>query len=324
MQLNTSNSSGEQSHLELAWFRLPIDSELRDHFDALIHKIYVLIVIGFINNLILLLLILKRPDKKPLTSRALHLANYCIVNVIATLLGSICVLSRYTEQNLCSFKFEAIIFSIVLPWYYPGGFLLTLTQYTIIVKPFKSITIDPRKVKTTVLLLLIHWFADCLILVMVPNLVEDFLLYLKVMVMIIVSMSWIFTAGITFMGIRMVQELYKRNKVLHNTFNLSQTQQHTVTKQNTRLVKIILFYFLTIVIFSMPTNTAYLVILYCSECNHHLLARVCLYTMPAFLAIPVIHPIYWVVATPQYYMEFKRLIHKVFLSFCRRVSRGES
>ena len=324
MSLDSLKITDSQKYLTLGWFHLPIEPE--ENFSAIRILVDILLVTSVVPNIILLWVIWKNPDKKPRSDKDFLLANLSIVNSCAALFVLVGMIESRTKlSNTITYKVQAILVSIILPKYYSCVFLLTLTQYAVIVKPLKFKLIDPRNVKTTKAFLLILWIVTSAVLIITPIFYEDFHEYIKVMVMVIVCLSWITTLWITYMYIRIIHKLWKRRKDLKEKFNLSKTRQGTIAiRQNNRLAKVLLFFIVTLVLFSLPSNTAYLFFLYCSQCSQRTLVKACLYTLPLFLTLPSIHPIHWLVGTPSYYKELKKQAKKILvLVLCRRKENQE-
>ena len=267
---------------------------------------HILLVMSVILNIILLWMIWKNPDNKQRMNTNFLLTNLGVVNIVSTALALVQLLTKFH----C--KVGVIILSIILPKYYPSVFFLTLYQYAIIVVPLKFKSLDPHKIKTTKIFLSIHWIVTTVVLIITPIFYHDFEKYVKVIVMVIVCMSWIATAGISYMYVRILHTLWKRQNDLKHKFNASHTQQGIIViHQNKRLAKKLFLFIVTLVLFSLPSNTAYVFILYCPKCNQRILAKICLYTLPLFTALPVLHPVYWLIVTPSYYKELKRQARKV-------------
>lgn len=318
MSQNSTNISGFQEYFAKAWFLLPIEPDENTLFIKVSDDI--LIITGIILNIVLLWMIWKNPDKKPRNCRALLLANLSIVNLFATIFGLICSIEdKIKSYRICTFKAGAIATSLVLPKYYPSVFILTLTQYALIVKPLEFNSIDLQNVRTTKIAICVHWIVVATVMIIIPIFIEDFNKYLKVMVMLLVCLSWISTTAVTYMYIRTLYTLWKRNDNLRKRFNASTTEQGIlIISQNIRLARTMLFFIVTLVLFTLISNTAYMFLLYCPECDQRVLVKVCLYTIPMFLAVPAMLPIHWIIGTPQYWNEVKRQIRKL-LVFCRCV-----
>jgi hypothetical protein len=320
MSSDLGNVANSSRYFSLAWFRFPIEPE--ENIKVIEVLFDIILGMSLVSNIILFWMIWKNPDKKPRSSKDLLLANLSIVNVLSTLFGVVARIDNHVRSSSLSrmtltHKAGAIMLSIILPKYYPSVFLLTLTQYGMIVKPLKFKSMDPQKVKTTMIFLGIHWVLTTAVLIIIPIVYEDFDKYLKVMVTVIVCLSWVIIAFIAYMFIRILHTLWKRHNNLKKRFNVSATQQGTVAiRQNTRLARVLFVFIATLVLCSLPSNTTYLFILHCSQCDQRVLVKACLYTLPLFLALQVIHPIYWLIATPTYYKELKRQARKL-LVFCR-------
>ncbi|XP_028401771.1 uncharacterized protein LOC114524787 [Dendronephthya gigantea] len=315
MSLNSTNISGFQGYFALSWFLLPIKPEENTQVILVLKDI--LIITGIILNIVLLWMIWRNPGKKPRNSRALLLANLSIVNLIATIFGLICSIEdKIKSYRICTFKAGAIAISLVLPKYYPSVLLLTLIQYALIVKPLEFKTIDPRKIRTTKIFICIHWIVVTTVMIILPILTDDFNKYLKVIVMLLVLLSWISTTAIAYMCVRTLYTLWKRNDNLRKRFNASATQQGLVViGQNMRLARTTFFFIVTLFFFTLISNTAYMFLLYCPECDKRVLVKVCFYTIPMFLAVPAMLPINWLIGTPQYWNEVKKQIRKLLVYF---------
>ena len=318
MSLDSLNITNSQKYFVLGWFLLP--TEPQDNITVIEILGEILKIASLVPNIILLWVIWKNPGKKPRSNKDLLLANLSIVNIFVALFGLVITIENRTKlYHVITYKVQAIVLSILLPKYYSCVFLLTLTQYALIVKPLKFKLVDPRNVKTTKAFLLILWIVTSAVLIITPIFYEDFHEYIKVMVMVIVCLSWITTLWITYMYLRILHKLWKRRNDLKNMFNLSETRQGTIAiRQNNRLAKVLLFFIVTLVLFSLPSNTAYLFFLYCSQCSQRALVKACLYTLPLFLALITIHPIYWLSGTPSYYKELKKQAKKVLVFCCRK------
>ena len=317
MSSDLGNVSNSSRYFSFAWFRFPIEPE--ENIKVIEVLFDIILGMSLVSNIILFWMIRKNPDKKPRSTKDLLLANLSIVNILATLFGVVASIDNHVRpsKTTWTYKAGAIMLSIILPKYYPSVFMLTLTQYGMIVKPFKFKSMDPQKVKTTMIFLGINWVLTTAVLIIIPIVYEDFDKYLKVMVTVIVCLSWVIIAFIAYMFIRILHTLWKRHNDLKKRFNVSATQQGTVAiRQNTRLARVLFVFIATLVLCSLPSNTTYLFILHCSQCDQRVLVKACLYTLPLFLALQVIHPIYWLIATPTYYKELKRQARKLSV-FCR-------
>jgi hypothetical protein len=306
----------DSQYFVLGWFRFPVEQEDNITVIEILGEIFKITPI--LPNIMLLWAIWKYQDKKPRSDKDLLLANLAIVNILTALFGVAILIEQSTGiSNVITYKVQAIVLSILLPKYYSCMFLLTLTQYVLIVKPLKFKLIDPRKIKTTKIFLVLHWIVVTAVLIITPIFYGDFDKYIKVMVMIIVCFSWKITLWMGYMYTRILHRLWKRNNDLQKKFNASETRQGTIAlRQNNRLARALLFFIVTLVLFSLPSNTAYLFFLYCPQCSQRVIVKVCLYTLPLVLALITVHPIHWIIATPSYYKELKRQAVKIFV-FCR-------
>jgi hypothetical protein len=317
MSSDLGNVANSSRYFSLAWFRFPIEPE--ENIKVIEVLFDIILGMSLVSNIILFWMIQKNPDKKPRSSKDLLLANLSIVNFLSTLFGVVASIDNHVRPSKATWTYKAgaIMLSIILPKYCPSVFMLTLTHYGMIVKPFKFKSMDPQKVKTTMIFLGINWVLTTAVLIIIPIVYEDFDKYLKVMVTVIVCLSWVTIAFIAYMFIRILHTLWKRHNDLKKRFNVSATQQGTVAiRQNTHLARVLFVFIATLVLCSLPSNTTYLFILHCSQCDQRVLVKACLYTLPLFLALQVIHPIYWLIATPTYYKELKRQARKL-LVFCR-------
>ena len=309
--LNTSNPT---LYFAAAWFRFPVEPE--ENIEVIKVLLDILLITALLLNFILLWIIWKT-EKKPLSSMTMLLVDLCIVNILAVIFAIVNTIRKHRNAfSGTSYKVEAIMLSILLPKYYPSIFLLTLIRYAMIVKPLKFKLIDPRKVKTTKIFVGFHWVATTVVLIITPIVYEDFDKYVKVMVMIIMCCSWTFTAVMAYMCIRILHTLWKRQNNLRSRFNVTQTLQGSIAlHQNKRLAKVLFMFIVTLVILSLPSNTAYLFILYCQQCNQRVLVKFCLYTFPMFIGVPAWHALHWLIATPLYYIELKRQANKLVVFF---------
>lgn len=311
---NSSNTPNPAVCFSAAWFRFPVGPE--ENIEVVKVLLGILLITALLLNFILLWIMWKT-EKKPLSNMTMLLVDLAIVNILAVTFGIVNTIRNHRETLTgTSYKVEAIMLSIIIPKYYPSIFLVTLMRYAMIVKPLKFKLLDPRKVKTTKIFVGFHWVATTVVLIITPIVYDDFDKYVKVMVMIIMCCSWILTAGMAYMCIHILHTLWKRQNDLKSRFNATQTLQGRIAlHQNKRLAKVLFTFIVILIIFSLPSNTAYLFILYCPQCNQRVLVKFCLYTLPTFMGLPAWHALHWLIATPLYYKELKRQAYNLVVFF---------
>lgn len=306
--------SDPTKYFAAGWFFFPVEPEER--IDVIKVLLSTLMIMALLLNS-MLLWIMWKAEKKPLSHMTLLLVSLSIVNIAAAAFAMVFKIKNHNRTpTTTSYKVEAIMLSMLLLKYYPYMSLLTLIRYAMIVTPLKFKLLDPRKIKTTKIFLVFHWIATTVVLIITPIIYDDFDGYMKLMIVIIMCCSWICTAGMAYMSIHILHTLWKRQNDLKKRFNATQTQQGNIALyQNKRLAKVLFAFIVILVIFSLPSNTAYLFIQYCSQCNQRVLAKICLYTLPMFVALPAWHAVYWLIATPLYYKELKRQAYKMVVFF---------
>ena len=302
MSANFTGSASIPEVLTIGWFRFPIDIDMNFEVVEILH--HILVVLSFLTNPILLYIIIKTSTGK---NSGLLLAIICLTNIFVTGFGFIKIISG----SLINDDIMSRVMSISLPMYYLATFLLALNNYGLIVIPLKFKTLSPKP-KTLVGILGLVWVTVTLVLVIGPSLVnfDDTMILTAV-----VAFCWSATIIIAIMYAKILLTLYRRKVTLRRTLNVSGSRQGVVViKQNTRLAKVLLFYILVLIVLTLPLYTSIMLEMRCSQCDKRTLVMFSVYSLPATMTLPVIHVFHWLLFTPLYYIEVKRLVKKAF--FC--------
>ena len=306
-------TASSPDYFSIGWFRYPVGIEenykvVSDIYDSLN-------VVSLFLNPVLLAVIIKNPGSTTQTNSSVSLAAYCLLNIAVSCFG---VLNFFGD--FVSYKLMATVLSMFIPMYFIIMFLLALNTFGVIVKPLTYKTLAPTRPRTVALFL----FLTALLLVatfsVAASCVEDFAEYVKITMTILVSFCWIATLTILAMYIQILTTLFRRKRDLKRRFNLSSTNQGLlVIKQNTKLAKVLFAYIATMVTLTLPFSTSLILVMYCSQCNLRTAMKFSLYMIPIAMTMPVLHALHWIIFTPQYYKEIKRLARRG-LVFCRILS----
>ena len=306
-------TASSPDYFSIGWFRYPVGIEenykvVSDIYDSLN-------VVSLFLNPVLLAVIIKNPGSTTQTNSSVSLAAYCLLNIAVSCFG---VLNFFGD--FVSYKLMATVLSMFIPMYFIIMFLLALNTFGVIVKPLTYKTLAPTRPRTVALFL----FLTALLLVatfsVAASCVEDFAEYVKITMTILVSFCWIATLTILAMYIQILATLFRRKRDLKTRFNLSSTNQGLlVIKQNTKLAKVLFAYIATMVTLTLPFSTSLILVMYCSQCNLRTAMKFSLYMIPIAMTMPVLHALHWIIFTPQYYKEIKRLARRG-LVFCRILS----
>ena len=292
----------------IGWFRFP--TSVDENYEVIIVLHDILVVLSFLTNPILLFIIIKTFGKSSGKNSGILLASICLTNIFVFSFGVI----KIFGGSAIDYGIMTRVMSIFLPMYYFAIFCLALNHYGLIVTPLKFQILSPKP-KTMVGILGIVWITMTLGLV-APSLASDFDLYVKVTITTVVALCWLASIIIAIMYTRILLTLYQRKLTLHRTLNMSRSRQGLVViKQNTKLAKVLSFYTLVLVVLTLPLYTSVILALHCSKCDTPVMTKFTLYCLPPGMSVPIIHVFHWLLATPQYYREVKRLIKKVF-AFC--------
>ena len=303
MSTNFTGNASIPKILTIGWFRFPIDIDMNYEVIVILH--HILVVSSFLTNPILLCIIVKTLSNATGKNSGLLLAIICLTNIFVTGFGFI----KIINGSVISDDIMSRVMSIFLPMYYLTTFLLALNNYGLIVIPLKFKTLSPKP-KTLVGILGLVWITVTLVFVVAPSLVnfDD-----SVIVTAVVAFCWSVTIIIAIMYAKILLTLYRRKVTLRRTLNVSGSRQGLVViKQNTRLAKVLLFYILVLIVLTLPLYTSVMLERRCSPCDKRALVMFIGYSLPAAMSMPVIHVFHWLLLTPLYYKEVKRLIKKVF------------
>ena len=306
-------TASSPDYFSIGWFRYPVGIE--ENYEVISDIYDSLNVVSLFLNPVLLAVIIKNPGSTTQTNSSVSLAAYCLLNIAVSCFG---VLNFFGD--FVSYKLMATVLSMFIPMYYTIMFLLALNTFGVIVKPLTYKTLAPTRPRTVALFL----FLTALLLVatfsVAASCVEDFAEYVKITMTILVSFCWIATLTILAMYIQILTTLFRRKRDLKTRFNLSSTNQGLlVIKQNTKLAKVLFAYIVIIVTFTLPLYTSLILVMYCSQCNQRTAMKFSLYMIPISMSMPVFHAVHWMIFSPQYYKEIKRLARRV-LVVCRIVS----
>ena len=306
-------TASSPDYFSIGWFRYPVGIEenykvVSDIYDSLN-------VVSLFLNPVLLAVIIKNPGSTTQTNSSVSLAAYCLLNIAVSCFG---VLNFFGD--FVSYKLMATVLSMFIPMYFIIMFLLALNTFGVIVKPLAYKTLAPTRPRTVALFL----FLTALLLVatfsVAASCVEDFAEYVKITMTILVSFCWIATLTILAMYIQILTTLFRRKRDLKRRFNLSSTNQGLlVIKQNTKLARVLFAYIAIMVTLTLPFSTSLILVMYCSQCNLRTAMKFSLYMIPIAMTMPVLHALHWIIFTPQYYKEIKRLARRG-LVFCRILS----
>ena len=109
-----------------------------------------------------------------------------------------------------------------------------------------------------------------------------------------------------------LKALCRRKKELLSTLNVTASRQGLlVIKQNSKLAMVLFLYILLMVLLSPPFATIILLINNCPSCNNPTMFKVAFHMIPLGLIMSFLFPIHWLLGTPQYYKEIKRLASKL-------------
>ena len=305
MSANFTGNASVPEVLTIGWFRFPIDIDMNYEVIVILH--HVLVVLSLLTNPILLYVIIKTLNNSTGKNSGLLLAIICLTNIFVTGFGFI----KITIGSVINDDIMARVMSISLPMYYLATFLLALNNYGLIVIPLKFKTLSPKP-KTLVGILVLVWVTVTLVLVVAPSFGN---FDNTVILTAVVAFCWSATIIIAIMYAKILLTLYRRKVTLRRTLNVSGSRQGMVVmKQNTKLAKVLLFYILVLIVLTLPLYTSVMLEIRCSQCDKHALVMFSGYTLPAAMTMPVIHVFHWLLLTPLYYKEVKRLVMKVF--FC--------
>ena len=306
-------TASSPDYFSIGWFRYPVGIEenykvVSDIYDGLN-------VVSLFLNPVLLAVIIKNPGSTTQTNSSVSLAAYCLLNIAVSCFG---VLNFFGD--FVSYKLMATVLSMFIPMYFIIMFLLALNTFGVIVKPLTYKTLAPTRPRTVALFLFLTALLMVATFSVAAYFVDDFVEYVKIILTIVVSFCWIKTLTILAMYIQILTTLFRRKRDLKRRFNLSSTNQGLlVIKQNTKLAKVLFAYIATMVTLTLPFSTSLILVMYCSQCNHRTAMKISLYMIPIAMTMPVLHALHWIIFTPKYYKEIKRLARRG-LVFCRILS----
>ncbi len=307
MSTNFTRNTSIPKVFTIGWFRFPTSVDTNYEVVIILHDI--LVVVSFFINPILLYVIIKTFRNSSGKNSGILLASICLTNIFVTGFGVLQLFSGSAVDH----EIMSRAMSIFLPMYYVTTFCLALNNYWLIVTPLKFQTFSPKP-KTMASILGLVWITLTLVLVATPSLVSDF--DQTIMLTTIVALCWFTSIVIAIMYAKILLTLYQRKITLHKTLNMSRSRQGLVViKQNARLAQVLFFYILVLVVLTLPLYTSVVLALHCSSCDNPALVKFSVYAIPAAMCVPVIHVFHWLLLTPQYYREVKRLLNKVFV-FC--------
>lgn len=319
---NITKARGQEFYVT-GWFRFPIEDGINYEVIEILHDTF--IVLSFLLNPVLLCMIIKNPGSSTRSNFSILLASLCLVNILASSFGVVQLLDtliRPNDTRIISYEIMTRVMSIILPKYYTSTFLLALNNYGMIVRPLRFKIFAPKPGKM-ILITLSLWFGIGVVFVVPPYLVKDFNNYVNIMMTIVVVLCWLIVVVIMGMYIKILKTLRHRKFALQRTFNMNSSKQGLVViKQNSRLARVLLFYIVIMVLSTLPLFTSLILVMHCPQCNQTANAKFCLYMIPVSMTMPIVHAFHWLVSTPQYYKELKRLT-KQLLVFCRLINNPE-
>ena len=302
-------------YFSIGWFKYPVGIEENYKVVSDVHD--GLIVVSLFLNLVLLAVIIKNQGSITQTNSSILLAANCLINVTVNCFGVHVV---HFFGDLVSYELMATALSMFIPMYYITMFLLALNTLGLIVRPLAYKILAPTKPRTVALYLFLTALLMATIFGVATSFVEDFAEYMMITMTVLVSFCWLLTLIILAMYIQILRTLYRRKRDLKRRFNLFSSKQGSlVIKQNTKLAKVLFAYIVIIVTFTLPLYTSLILVMYCSQCNQRTAMKFSLYMIPISMSMPVFHAVHWMIFSPQYYKEIKRLARRV-LVVCRIVS----
>ena len=306
-------TASSPDYFSIGWFRYPVAIE--ENYMVISDIYNGLMVVSLFLNPVLLAVIIKNPGSTTQTNSSISLAAYCLMNITISCFG---VLNFFGD--FVSYKLMATVLSMFIPMYYIIMFLLALNTFGVIVKPLTYKTLAPTRPRTVALFLFVTALLMVTIFGVAASFVKDSVEYVKIAMTIVVPLCWLGTLSILAMYIQILATLYRRKRDLERRFNLSNTKQgFLVIKQNTKLAKVLFAYIASMVTFTLPFSTSLILVMYCSQCNLRTAMKFSLYMIPIAMCMPVVHALHWMIFTPQYYKEIKRLARRG-LVFCRILS----
>lgn len=301
-------------YLVLGWFKYPKSIDV--NYDVLELLYITVCMLSMPLNIILLAIIIKNPGSKTRSNMSIILGSLCVLHITAGCLiaaNQFDIMLRRGEERLISNNIVTGVLAMTHAKYFASTFLLALNTFAMIVKPllYKALSPKPRNMVLITLALWVATGGACLTL---PFFLDD---YIQITHTTVISFCWLITILMMVMYWRILKTLCRRKKELLSTLNVTASRQGLlVIKQNSKLAMVLFLYILYMVILTLPFGTLILLMINCPPCNNTTTFKIVLYTIPLGLVMSFLFPIHWLLGTPQYYKEIKRLASKLIM-FCK-------
>jgi hypothetical protein len=311
---NHSNTTEPIEYFMVGWLKTPKDPDV--NYDVLQLLYNIIYIASLPLNVIFLAMIIKNPGSKTWTNMSIILASISMLHLIANGGNAVNQIYKIFQGDQMIFigdKVIANVLAMTLTELFVSTFLLALSTYGLIVKPllYKALSPKPR---TMLFIILTLWLTAGGAFVILPLFVDD---SNDVIQIIVLSFCWLITFIMAFMYCKIISTLWRRKRELQSTLNVATSRQGLqVIKQNSKLVTVLFLYILFMVLMSLPLATCLLLLVVCSPCNNALTIKFILYLLPPSFFMSAWFPVHWLLGTPQYYKEMKRLASKL-LTCCK-------
>ncbi len=310
---NHSNTTEPIEYFMVGWFKYPKDLDV--NYDVLQLLYIIICIVSLPLNVIFLAMIIKNPGSKTWTNMSIILASMSMLNLIANGLSTVNQVYRIFQGDqaiLISNKVITSVLAMTFTKYYVSTFLLALSTYGMIVKPlfYKALSPKPRTMSFIILTL---WLTAGGVFAILPLFIDD---SNDVIQITVVSFCWLITFIMAFMYCKIISTLWRRKRELQSTLNVAASRQGLqVIKQNSKLVTVLFLYIIFMVLMSLPIGTCLFLFIVCPPCDNALTIKFILYLFPFSLLMSAWFPVHWLLGTPQYYKEMKRLASKLLTCF---------
>lgn len=312
--IGRSMATNTTEYLLLGWFKYPKSIDV--NYDAFEVVYITLCVLSLPLNTLFLAIIIKNPGSKTWSNMSIILGSLCVLHLTANTLTAVNqfdVMSRRNVERLISNDIITGVLAMTYAMFFASTFLLALNTFAMIVKPLLYKTFSPKS-RNMVCITLVLWLAAGGVCLALPFFLED---YREITQMTATVFCWFVTVLMIAMYWSILRTLCRRKKELQSTLNVTASRQGLlVIKQNSKLALVLFLYILYMVLLTLPISTCLLLIINCPQCDNTTTFKITLYMIPLSLSMSTLFPIHWILGSPQYYKEIKRLASKL-LTCCK-------
>ena len=318
MQDHLKNNSDD---VLVAFGLLTLPNKFKTEYDAILTITGIMAFAGVLANAILLLVIIRDPNKQLRTITAILVAFNGVTNLIVSLWYSLeRILAWSGHPDIFTPELTVYLGVCNFNMYVLGSLLLNFNCYGSIVAPLRYKRLAPQQPRKIIVFLSMVSLVNVCVFMVIPYTLPSskVVKYIEV----ILTMEQVIFAGSTAIFIALYvgifRSLHRRRGRLDSFHIRRSTQGLRVFKQNDEVAKTLFIHITYLVFASLPGSITFLLALHCSRCKSTNVQLLALFVYPLAYSLFLFHPILWLCRMNNY----RRAL--IQISRCRTTARSQN